>query len=546
MLDLNRIAEAAKFEVDRDGRVSRRLFLGVMGALAAVPMLGRGTEARGSVLRARFAADPFSLGVASGDPDSGGFVLWTKLAPDVTRPDGGMAADAVTKVSWEVAEDEAMRKVVRSGTATATPDLGHSVHVELSGLQPDRFYFYRFRSGDAESVVGRARTLPEASASPERLRFAFASCQSYTAGYYTAYEHMAREDLDLVFHLGDYIYEGAGGANALRGHSPTDAGSGPLMTLNDYRLRHMQYRSDPALQAAHARCPWFVTWDDHEVSNNYADEIDGREGLTTTQFLARRAAAYRAYYEMMPLRARSLPSGADMLLYRKASFGKLAELFVLDTRQYRSDQPNGDRRAPLNAAAMDPKQTIMGPEQKAWLKQGLANSPGTWNVLAQQVMVGMLARPAGADDANSAEDHYPMDAWTGYTHERMDLVRFMQERKVSNPVVLTGDVHANFANELRVDDRKTDTPVVAAEFVGTSISSAGDGVDRPADHERLRGDNAGLKYYNRERGYVRCTVTPGQWRTDFVTVAKVTERGAPLQSRKSLVIESGVPGLKDA
>lgn len=540
MLDLNRLGEAARSE----GGLSRRLFVGYLGALAAVPMLGSGASARVSASRSRFVDDPFTLGVASGDPDSEGFVIWTKLAPKPTATDGGMRDAA--EVAWEVAEDEGMSRVVRQGVSVASKELGHSVHVELNGLKPDRWYWYRFRSGDAQTVVGRARTLPEAGAEKDELKFAFASCQSYTAGYYTAYEHMAREELDLVFHLGDYIYEGGSGAGSVRQHSPVAAGKGPLMTLEDYRLRHMQYRSDAALQAAHARCPWFVTWDDHEVSNNYADEIDGKKGLSTGEFLIRRAAAYRAYYEMMPLRARSMPKGPDLMLYRKASFGKLAELFVLDTRQYRSDQPNGDKAAPLNDAAMDAKQTIMGAGQKSWLKQGLADSHGRWNVVAQQVMMGMIGRPAGPKAPQPEEELYGMDSWCGYVSERMEMARYLQERKISNPVVLTGDVHANYVHELRVDDRNAETPVVAAEFVGTSISSSGDGTDKPADLERLLKDNACLKYHNRERGYVKCTVTPRLWRSDYLTIPKVSERGAAIRRRKSFVVESGVAGVREA
>lgn len=545
MLDLDQLESLARSEAARGG-LSRRFFLGSMAALAAVPFLGRSAHARVAAPWTRFSADPFTLGVASGDPDSRGFVLWTKLAPDPTLPDGGITDAA--EVAWEVAEDEAMTKVIRKGTATASAELGHSVHVELNDLLPDRWYWYRFRSGDAQTAVGRARTLPEPGATPDKVRFAFASCQSYTAGYYTAYDHMAREDLDLVFHLGDYIYEGAG--KAVRAHSPVDAGKGPLMTLADYRRRHMQYRGDASLQAAHARCPWFVTWDDHEVSNNYASDLDGKKGLSPAEFLIRRAAAYRAYYEMMPLRPASMPKGPDLQLFRKASFGRLAEFMILDTRQHRSDQPNDDKPAPLNAAALDPRQTIMGAGQKAWLKSSLAASKGAWNVVAQQVMMGMLGRPAGAKDPHPhsppGEERYGMDSWCGYAAERMEVVRFMQERRIANPVVLTGDVHANYVNELRVDDREHGAPVVAAEFVGTSISSAGDGADRPADLDTLLAHNPGLRYHNRERGFVRCTVTPKTWTADYLTVAKVTEKGAPLQHRRSFVVESGAPGIKPA
>ena len=539
MLDLNRISDAVRHE----GGISRRLFMGYMAALAAVPALGTG-PARVQITRpTSFPSNPFTLGVASGDPEATGVVLWTKLAPDPTRADGGMPAGAVS-VSWEVAEDESMRKVVRRGTAIADGALGHSVHAEVAGLSPDRWYWYRFRAGDAESPIGRTRTLPAASAMPGQLRFAFASCQHYEVGLYTAYQHMAQDELDLVFHVGDYIYEGKAGGkvDGVRVHSPTEAG-GALMTLTDYRLRYSQYRSDAHLRAAHARCPWFVTPDDHEVSNNYANDIDGKAGLSPAQFLVRRAAAYQAYYEMMPLRARSLPKGPNMQLYRGASFGRLAELSILDTRQFRSDQPNGDGQKPLNAAATSERQTIMGAPQKQWLKDRLTASADVWNVIAQQVMMGMVRHhPAGHPE----QDTYSMDSWTGYTHERIETVQFMKDRNVRNPVILTGDVHANFVNELRADDRQHDAPVVAAEFVGTSITSGGDGVDQPKSNAKLLADNPVIKYHNQEPGYVRCTVTPQQWHSDYVTVAKVTEPDQPAHTRASFVVQAGRPGIERA
>lgn len=538
MLDLDRLPEAVRVE----NGISRRLFIGFLSSLAAIPLIGERAALAETASPTAFSKDPFTLGVASGDPDASSVVLWTKLAPDLTAPDGGMG-DRVVTVTWEVAEDEGMRRVVQAGTAVTSKELGHSVHAEVSGLRPGRWYFYRFRAGDAESPIGRTRTMPEASAMPEQLRFAFASCQHYEAGHYTAYQHMAADELDLVFHLGDYIYEAAPAKKAvMRRHSPTEAG-GPLMTLTDYRLRHAQYKSDPCLQAAHARCPWLVTWDDHEVSNNYANDIDGKRGLSAAQFLKRRAAAYQAYYEMMPLRARSMPKGPNLQLYRAASFGRLADLTVLDTRQFRTDQPNNDKAAPLNAAATSEHQTIMGGTQKAWLKDRMKASRGTWNVIAQQVMMGML-RQHPKDEPQ--EDVYNMDAWCGYLHERLEIVNFMQDIKVSNPVVLTGDVHANYVNDLRVDDREEDKPVVAAEFVGTSISSGGDGEDQPKDIARLLSDNPGLRYHNRERGYVRCTLTPELWSTDYVTIPSVTEAGALATVRAKFVVEAGRPGVQKA
>jgi alkaline phosphatase D len=402
-------------------------------------------------------------------------------------------------------------------------------------LKPDRWYWYRFRAGDAQSPVGRTRTLPAPSARPERLRFAFASCQHYETGLFTAYEHMAKDDLDLVFHLGDYIYEGPGRENQVRKHA------GPkLITLNDYRVRYGQYRADPLLQNVHARFPWFVTWDDHEFENNYAGDLSERGGVDPAEFLLHRAAAYQAYYEIMPLRRRSLPRGPDLQLFRKASYGRLAELFMLDTRQYRSDQPNNDRASDLNAAALDRRKTLLGARQRTWLETGLAASPGAWNVLAQQVMMGMVDRTPGAARL------YSMDQWPGYAHERMALVRFLAERKVANPVVLTGDIHTNWVNDLRVDDRRSELPVVATEFVGTSITSGGDGTDRPRNLDTLLAENPCVRFHNQQRGYVRCTITPSLWRSDFVVVPSVTQPDAKAFLRASFVVESNKPGAKPA
>ncbi|MFQ3591580.1 MAG: alkaline phosphatase D family protein [Gemmataceae bacterium] len=530
MLDLHRLADAIRYE----GGLSRRLWLAYTATLAALPTWA--SRAAGPVVtRPVLANDPFTLGVASGDPDSTSVVLWTRLAPRPLDPDGGMKPQFVA-VTWELAQDEAFKKILKSGTTLASPALGHSVHVEVKGLKPDSRCFYRFRVGDAVSPVGQTRTLPAADRTPEKLRFAFASCQHFESGLYTAYEDMAKHDLDLVFHLGDYIYEGAGrGRGGVRKHV------GPkLKTLADYRVRHAQYRGDAALQAMHAKCPWFVTWDDHEVENNYANDISERAGVDPVAFLQMRANAYQAYYEAMPLRARSIPRGPDMLLYRKASFGRLAEFFVLDTRQYRTDQPNGDGLKDLNDAALAPTNTILGRQQRNWLQAGLLQSTATWNVLAQQVMMAMV----NVSVPGVTRSGYIMDQWPGYAFERMELLRWIAERKIPNPVVLTGDIHSNWVNELRVDDRKQETPVVAVEFVGTSITSGGNGSANPFYLPLLQRTNPFVKFHNLERGYVRCEVTATTWRSDYVGVTDVLKPGGKVEIRKSFVVEAGQPGVK--
>ncbi len=512
-----------------EGGISRRLLLAYGGTLASLPLLAR---MRWANSRPTFSGHPFTLGVASGDPDSHSVVLWTKLAPEPTQPDGGMKHEPVV-VAWEVAADESMRTIIASGSTIATPQLGHSVHVEVEGLHPNRWYWYRFMSGDEVSPVGRTRTMPADVDEPDRLRFAFASCQNYEQGLFTAYEQMAEDEIDLIFHLGDYIYEYEAGRNGkVRTHQGNE-----IETIGDYRIRHNQYRSDELLQSAHAHCPWFLTWDDHEFDNNYAGKMSEEANVDPVAFMLRRAAAYQAYYEMMPLRASCLPRGPELKLYRKATFGRLAEFMILDTRQYRSDQPNGDRKSPLNEAACAAGNSLLGIQQRDWLCASLEQSIAQWNVLAQQVMMGLVG-------AQSREDtmQYSMDQWPGYHAERGQLLSLLARRGISNPVVLTGDIHCNYVNDLRLDDDRADTPIIATEFVGTSISSGGNGENLPRDHDWICSHNPGVQFYNRERGYVRCEVTREAWTSDYVVVDDVLKPGGKSATRASFVVESGQPG----
>jgi alkaline phosphatase D len=528
MFDLCRIREAVRYE----GGVSRRLFLAYGAALAALPIVG--SRAAGRTLRnARFASNPFSLGVASGEPWPTGFVIWTRLTPDPLEG-GGMTNDTV-EVRWEVAEDDSFKQIVRSGVALATPQLAHSVHVELDGLADNRWYFYRFHAADATSSVGRSRTMPVAEKLAERLKFSFVSCQHYEQGLYTGYEHMANEELDLVVHLGDYIYEGATNKEAIRQHV-----GGKLLTLADYRNRYAQYRTDPLLARMHAQCPWLVTWDDHEVEDNWAAGISQRRDVDPAAFLELRANAFQAYYEMMPLRSASVPRGPDMKIYRTISFGRLATFQVLDTRQYRTDQPHDARQSDLTEEALNPKNTLLGANQAGWLKSQLLKSTARWNILAQQVMMGMVDNTAGEDK------RYSMDQWCSAAFERMKLVEFLADRKISNPVVLTGDIHSSWANELRIDDRNADAPVVATEFVGSSIASSGNGPKEVKDLDKLLAENPCVKFHDRQRGYVTCTITPDRWQSDFRVIDEVLKPGGNVSTAASFVIEAGVPAIRRA
>jgi len=508
---------------------NRRGFLLAATSCAFMPLIGR--TAPGALRRSlSFKRNPFSLGVASGDPSPDGFVLWTRLAPDPIN--GGAMPPENVEVRWELAADDQMQRIVRSGTATAVPELAHSVHVQLDGLEPERWYWYRFHAGDAVSRVGRTRTAPNRETVPDSVNFAFASCQHYESGYFNAYRHMLEDDLDVVIHLGDYIYEGGIGRNRVRRHNGPE-----IVSLEDYRNRHALYRSDPDLQAAHALCPWLVTWDDHEFDNNYAADISEQPNIDTAEFLARRANAYQAYYEHMPLRKTSIPSGPLMQLYRSVPFGSLVDFDVLDTRQYRSDQPCNDDGGPCDGVFARGA-SLLGDRQEQWLQQTLGESPAAWNVMAQQVMM------ARADRNPHLGTVWNVDQWGGYDVARKRLLSFLDAAQISNPVVLTGDIHSNWCNDLKVDFDDETSKTVATEFVGTSISSDGDGSETRDDTAGVLRDNPFVKFYNSERGYVRCRITSDEWRSDYRVVDKVSQKESTCITRASFVIESGQAGAE--
>ena len=506
----------------------RGFFRSTLSLAAAAAWASRAEEP--ALRRPVFSADPFSLGVASGDPTADGFVIWTRLAP-APLLGGGMPVEPV-EVGFEVAEDEAFTRVVRRGNTIATPDWAHSVHVEPEGLEPSRDYWYRFHAGAATSPVGRARTAPAPGDAVSRLRFAFASCQHFEQGFYTAYAGMVADDPEVILHLGDYIYEGAPKADAVRRHV-----GGKLASLDSYRERHALYKTDRLLQAAHAHCPWIVTWDDHEFENNYADDIPAKSDMARDAFLAQRAAAYQAYYEHMPLRRSSLPHGPLMQLYRRVSHGSLAEFFVLDTRQFRTDQPCGDGvKAPCEAV-MDPAATLTGVEQERWLLDGYRSSPARWNVLAQQVMMARVDRAPGDEFTCS------MDQWSGYEVQRQRVIRALAERPEANPLVLTGDIHSHWANDLTIDDEAGRPQPAAAEFVGTSITSGGNGKAEPANHAVIMAENEAVRFHSGKRGYVVCELFPDRCETAYRVVDFVDRPGGSVSTAARFVVENGRPGL---
>ena len=479
----------------------RRQFLQLAGfaaASAATLSLPRSVWSQTDGTR-KFQNNPFTLGVASGSPTHDSVVLWTRLVESSldNRP---------VVVRWEVAEDDTFSRIVQTGQHLATSDLGYSVHVELQNLQADRWYFYRFMVGDAVSSIGRTRTFPKVGTAVEKLKIAYASCQRWEAGYFTAYKHMLAEKPDAVLFLGDYIYEYPGNpVSAVRLPSSTSS-LGFVLTLDDYRSRYAQYKSDADLQAMHAACPWLLTWDDHEVQNDYAGLTAGDSGLADifsnpADFAMRRAAAYQAYYENMPIRASTLTkslaglaSGAEMRIFQRVDVGQLATFYMLDPRQYR-DRQACSKDGKLGASMvnpskcsdwLDPKRTMLGAQQEGWLSAELASAKqrgSTWNVLAQSTLFGLRDNTPG--DGQS----FFNDGWDGYAPARKRLTDALQKHAVNNPVMLGGDVHENWVGYLKADYSQTaaaqSAPAIGVEFCGTSITSSAGSAAVEKTAERL-------------------------------------------------------------
>ncbi|NYI08201.1 alkaline phosphatase D family protein [Allostreptomyces psammosilenae] len=527
--------------------LTRRRLLGATAAgLTTIGLWAAGASASRAWAQPRFPGDPFRLGVASGDPHPDGVVLWTRLAPDPLAVDGrGGMPERKVNVGWQVARDENFRRIVRQGHTFATPELGHSVHVEVDGLEPGREYFYRFRTGGDISPVGRARTAPDPRDRVGELAFAFASCQCWYEGFYTAYRHMAAEDLDFVVHLGDYLYEyGVGATAGIRNMTLDASFQRETATLPDYRNRYALTKLDADLQAAHQAFSWILTWDDHEVENNWAADIaaidsDGLPDTDPAWFLARKAAAFQAYYEHQPLRLPQRPHGARAQMYRRLHFGRLLDLHVLDSRSHRTDQACGDGTKPGCADRHDPSRTMLGEAQEKWLLDGAGRSAATWNVLANQTLI------AAVDQNPDPEiDSSGLDMWDGYTAARDRLLTGLRDRGANNPVVLTGDIHRSVVADLKLDFADERSPVVATEFAGSSISSGKDGAAMDQLGRNWLAVNPHLRFHNAQRGYVSCRITPDAWRTDYRVVPYVTRPDAPVETAGSFVVEAGRPGAQ--
>lgn len=520
----------------------RRTLLRAMGGLTLLAGLSpRVLPAQpmftGPVLRDPLGADPFTLGVASGDPWPDGFVIWTRLAPRPMDEHGGMPAARVP-VRWEVAEDEGFARVVQRGEAMAMPELGHSVHVEVSGLRPHRPYFYRFATAGSDiSPVGMVRTAPARDALVQRVRIGVAGCQNYEMGYYDAWAHLAKEpDLDLIFHYGDYIYEGgaappgpqANGWTPVRRHVGNE-----IYSIEDYRRRYAQYKSDPALQAAHAACAFACSFDDHEVDNNFAGDFD-QDGSAPEIFALRRLGALQAWYENMPVRRAQFPTLGGLTAYRRLDYGQLLRTHVLDTRSYRSDQPCNDGKVqPCPRSALTAPD-MLGRAQEAWLDEGLDAGRGNaaaWNLLAQQVIV----MPVDFRAADAEEGKFATDLWDGYRPARARLIDTIRRHRLTNVVIATGDHHRHLVGSVPEKDEAPDGRKVAVEFQAASISSNGNGKGE-AGLEHMMRNNPHFDLYTDRRGYQLFDITPKEWRTDVKVMDQVERPGGRIGTLASYVV----------
>ncbi|MBL0141573.1 MAG: alkaline phosphatase D family protein [Betaproteobacteria bacterium] len=509
----------------------RRAFLRRAAALAAAGFLSPALVR--AQARAKFTAYPFSLGVASGSPTLAGVVLWTRLAPDPLAG-GGLGPEGID-VQWEIAHDEKFSRIVKRGTATAQASRAHAVHVEVEGLEPARWYHYRFIAGGEASAVGRTRTAPAADAADSTLRLALGSCQHYEQGLFVAHRHLAADSPDLVAFVGDYIYERSRKGTNVRQHHSTEP-----KTLAGYRDRYAQYKSDADLQAAHACAPWIVTWDDHEVSNDYASD---RGQDLDPEFLERRAAGYRAYFEHLPLRPSLMRADGEVRIYGTHAWGPLANLFVLDDRQYRDHQAcqkasrgGSGVVGPSCTQRVAAGRTMLGATQERWLDGQFQASKARWNLIVQQTLMA----PAGHPGTKGMQ-HWT-DGWDGYPWARAQLLDSLAKSGAANPVVLGGDVHANYVANIHARPDEADSPVMAAEFCGTSISALGPDPKRVL---AIRDANPHIKYADgSRRGYVMLDIGHDRIETRLRVVDSVKREDAGISTAATFTVAAGRPGLE--
>ncbi|MGW0732912.1 alkaline phosphatase D family protein [Streptomyces sp. NPDC002851] len=492
---------------------------GAAGALGAAWPLSVGlspAQARtaAEALGATYDPAPFTLGVASGDPQPTSVVLWTKLAPEPFAAEQELPE--IVEVEWVVARDEQLRDVVAKGTAPASATLGHSVHIPVGGLTAGRHYWYAFKALGKTSRVGRTKTA--AVGKLATVRFATANCQAFHDGYYAAHRGIARENVDFVIHLGDYIYE-HGQVGGVPEDHVRDHDGPETLTLADYRKRYALYKGDPSLREAHAAHPWFLTWDDHEVYNDYSGTGGG------APFLQRRAAAYQAWFEHMPHRdsfgGSALP---DPEIHRVRRWGDLLELTVLDLRSYRSAQnlPDG---------------TILGTEQKSWLKKGVSEAPDAWHVWANSIMLSQLrGKPGGS--------YMFTDQWDGFLAERKEVLGHVHQAGLEDLVVLTGDWHSAFVDDVRVDFDDTDSPLVGTEFTAHSVTSGAYSASWNETNGPLMGKaNPHLKYFEGNRyGYDVYEVTPERFSAHMRVIEDRRDPKSPVSTLTTFHVDRGKVG----
>jgi alkaline phosphatase D len=508
--------------------LSRRAFIrGAAASAAAWPLGVRGQDAGGE-------ARLFRHGVASGDPLSDRVILWTRITPPAAR-----SATAVIDVRWHVADDERFQQVIATGTTQAPPQRDFTVKVDAGNLRPGRAYFYAFEAGGERSPIGRTKTLPGNGTA--RVRLASVSCSNYPAGYFNVYRAVAnRSDLDAVIHLGDYIYEFANGVygdGTASGRLPLPGGE--AVSLDDYRQRYATYRSDIDLQAAHRQHPFIVVWDDHELANDAWAGGAGNHDPSEGDWATRQAAAYRAYLEWMPVRE---AADAGIHLYRSFRLGDLADLMMLDTRGLR------DRQLPAaEAAAMaDPRRTLLGEKQEAWLFGELRQSRRDgkrWRLLGQQILLSSVF-PEGVTMSP--------DMWDGYPAARRRLLDLIDEEQITDVAILTGDLHSSWALDVPANSRAradANGRSLAVELVTPAISSPPLFADAAlrARAPLLRMAAPHLKYLEGDsRGYILLDITRARLQADWYYVPTVTERSPTETKGASFVCESGSMRLAPA
>lgn len=532
----DRIRALHGFLADHRGMERRQLLRSGLG-LALAALVAPIGQTRAQAARPVFTADPFALGVASGYPHPSGFSIWSRLAPEPLADDGGMWADWVV-VEWEVAEDERFAKPVASGAVRAVPELAHSIHVDVSGLRPDRWYFYRFRCGNEVSRIGRTRTMPAADAMPARFRLGFGSCQHYQQAYFSAHRHLLAEQPDLMLFLGDYIYESNWGTDLVRRHHGDEAA-----TLAGYRVRHAQYKTDRDLQDHHAQVPFAFCWDDHEVDNDYAD---WRSEHLDPAFLLRRAAAYQAFYEHQPVPRSMVPRGPSMPLYTHLDFGRLARICLLDNRQYRTVQPcpgaaKGGGSTDIDDTckdAFDPAQTLLGKTQEQWLRARFADSPARFNLIAQQTIFGRF------DAATPGRTRFT-DGWDGYPIARDRLLADIERTRLGNPVILGGDIHSNVVGHVRRDPDDFRSRILAPEFCGTSVASQG--WDDVAGFDARKSVNPDTLYADTtKRGYTVMDIAGAGIDVRLRTLHDEKRRDTGVSTIRTFRVNAGRPDIETA